>query len=72
MRSIKRTGGVTMLERLKRLVTGRVLPVFEKEEGQALVEYALVLVMVTLLCVAFLTTMGQTVVGFFENVAQGL
>jgi Flp pilus assembly pilin Flp len=72
MRSIKRRGGDTMLERVKRLVTGGVLPAIAREDGQALVEYALVIVMVTLLCVAFLTTMGQTVVGFFENVAQGL
>ena len=61
-----------MLERLKRLVTGRVLPVFAKEDGQGLVEYALVLVMITLLCVTFLTTMGQQIINFFSGLPAGL
>jgi Flp pilus assembly pilin Flp len=65
-------GGDTMLKTLKEFAIGRLLPVLANEEGQALVEYALVLVMITLLCVAFLTSMGQTVVGFFNNLSGGL
>jgi Flp pilus assembly pilin Flp len=62
-----------MLETVKRLLAARGRrPALEREDGQALVEYALILVMITLICVVFLTQIGGTVTGFFNNLSGGL
>lgn len=42
------------------------------ESGQALVEYALILMLVTLLTVAALTTIGTTVSSFLTSIASGI
>ena len=40
------------------------------DEGQALVEYALILMLVAVVCVGVLSAIGLTVVGFLEETAD--
>ena len=40
----------------------------EREEGQALVEYALILTLVSIVAIAALTILGGKVRGVFENI----
>jgi pilus assembly protein Flp/PilA len=54
--------------RLARQMTKRI----EREEGQALVEYALILTMIALLCVGGLTLLGGNIVSFLNFVASAL
>ena len=42
------------------------------EEGQALVEYALILLLIALVCVAALTSIGVSVSNAITNMANGL
>ena len=42
------------------------------DSGQDLVEYALLVVLVTLVVVAALRVLGPTVAGFFNNVSENL
>lgn len=44
----------------------------EREEGQALVEYALVITLVALACVAMLTTLGTDIGNQFTAIASHL
>jgi Flp pilus assembly pilin Flp len=44
----------------------------EVEEGQALIEYALILTLITLLAVAGLTMMGDQVGPFFSEIASAI
>jgi pilus assembly protein Flp/PilA len=53
---------------LVRKMTKRV----EGEDGQALVEYALILTMIALLCVGGLTLLGGNIVSFLNFVASAL
>jgi pilus assembly protein Flp/PilA len=41
---------------------------FAKEEGQGLVEYALILVLIAIVVIAVLTTLGTKVSGVFSNI----
>jgi pilus assembly protein Flp/PilA len=45
---------------------------FAKEEGQGLVEYALILVLIAIVVIAVLTTLGGKVSTVFNNVNDGL
>jgi Flp pilus assembly pilin Flp len=42
------------------------------ERGQALIEYALVLMLVATLCAAVLSQIGVNIIGPLEDAAQGL
>lgn len=44
----------------------------EQEEGQTLVEYALILVLIAIVVIAVLTLTGTTVEGVFQNIVNGL
>lgn len=44
----------------------------ERDEGQALVEYALILFFIAIVCVTVLTTLGQKVAGVLQGVVAGL
>jgi pilus assembly protein Flp/PilA len=44
----------------------------EKEEGQGLVEYALIIVLVSVVSIAILTTMGGSVAAVFTNANAAL
>lgn len=42
---------------------------FVKEEGQGLVEYALILVLIAVVVIGALTVLGQNINGMFESLA---
>ncbi len=44
----------------------------DKFEGQGMVEYALILVLVSVVAIALLTTMGGKIKGVFTSVNNGL
>lgn len=50
----------------------RVSGLFAREEGQGLVEYALILVLVAVAVIVVLTTMGQQIQGVFTKVNNAL
>ena len=45
---------------------------FAREEGQGLVEYALILVLIAIVVIGILTVLGQRVSGVFSNINSGL
>lgn len=45
---------------------------FAKEEGQGLVEYALILVLIAVVVIAVLTLLGGSVRSVFERINEGL
>ena len=45
---------------------------FAREEGQGLVEYALILVLIAIVVIGILTFLGQRVSGVFSNINSGL
>jgi pilus assembly protein Flp/PilA len=49
-----------------------IMRLWREEEGQDLVEYGLLLVLVALLSVALITTVGQQVSSIFSNAATAL
>lgn len=49
-----------------------VLTAGNEEEGQGLVEYALIIVLVALVVIGALTLVGENVEGTFNEIADGL
>jgi pilus assembly protein Flp/PilA len=47
-----------------------IFAVRDREEGQALVEYALILALVSVVAAAALGPLGQAILGVLNNVAQ--
>ncbi len=45
---------------------------FAREEGQGLVEYALILVLIAIVVIGILTVLGSRVSGVFSNINSGL
>ena len=45
---------------------------FDLEEGQALVEYALILFLIAVVCIAVLTTLGQRVSTTLSTIAAAI
>ena len=45
---------------------------FAREEGQGLVEYALILVLIAIVVIGILTVLGARVSGVFSNINSGL
>ncbi len=45
---------------------------FAKEEGQGLVEYALILVLIAIVVIAVLTVLGRQVSTTFSTISSGL
>ena len=45
---------------------------FAREEGQGLVEYALILVLIAIVVIAVLTLLGQDVEKVFSSIESGL
>lgn len=45
---------------------------FTKEEGQGLVEYALILVLIAIVVIGILTLLGGKVSGVFSNINSGM
>ena len=44
----------------------------DEEEGQGLVEYALILVLISVVAIAIMTTVGGKVSGVFSSISTGL
>lgn len=44
----------------------------DEEDGQGMVEYALILVLVSVVAIAILTTIGTNVTGVFGDIADAL
>ena len=44
----------------------------DHEDGQGMVEYALILVLVSIVVIVILSTLGKTVNNVFSNVSNGL
>jgi pilus assembly protein Flp/PilA len=43
-----------------------------REEGQGMVEYALILVLISIVVIVILTTLGHRVNNVFSNISKGL
>ena len=54
------------------MIMSFVYRIREREEGQALVEYALILALVSVVAVAALTALGTNITGILNNVAGEL
>ena len=54
------------------MIMAYVQSVREREEGQALVEYALILVLVSVVSVGTLTILGTTISGVFTTITGNL
>ncbi len=50
----------------------RFLAKMRDEEGQGLVEYALIIFLVSIACIAMLTLLGTTVGGVFTTITNSL
>jgi pilus assembly protein Flp/PilA len=61
-----------MIERLLSVQQRLASPLRRGEEGQGMVEYALVLVLVAVLCIVLLTVVGKQASNVFSNVGKGL
>ena len=46
----------------------KLMAKMQNEEGQGLVEYSLIIVLISVVCVAALTTLGVTVNGVFTTI----
>jgi pilus assembly protein Flp/PilA len=67
----KERGGKRMREQLM-LRLGKVFARFEfkREDGQALVEYGLIIALVALVCIAGLTALGVSINGLLQTIAD--
>ncbi len=61
-----------MLNNLIAYLTVAFTEVKEREEGQGLVEYALILVLVSIVSIAALTLLGTTISDVFDTVTGAL
>ncbi len=61
-----------MLNNLMAYLTVTLTEVKEREEGQGLVEYALILVLVSIISILALTTLGTTISGVFDTITGQL
>jgi pilus assembly protein Flp/PilA len=43
-----------------------------REEGQGMIEYALILVLIAIVVIVILSTLGKTVNNVFSNISKGL
>ncbi len=61
-----------MLNNLFAYLTVAFTEIKEREEGQGLVEYALILVLVSVVAIFALTAIGTSVTGVFQQIADEL
>ena len=61
-----------MLSNLIAYLTGVFSDVKEREEGQTMVEYALILFFISIACIAVLILLGPAVAGIFTQVLNAL
>jgi pilus assembly protein Flp/PilA len=53
-------------------VMRNLLARLQREEGQGMVEYALILVLVSIVVILILTLLGGTIVNVFSDIVSGL
>jgi Flp pilus assembly pilin Flp len=53
-------------------MTTRLIAAARDQRGQALVEYALILFFIAIVCVGVLTTLGESVRNVLQSVSDGL
>jgi pilus assembly protein Flp/PilA len=58
-----------MLETMMAAIVNLFAPIRDREEGQALVEYALILALVSVVSVAALTLLGGNISGVLNGIA---
>jgi Flp pilus assembly pilin Flp len=61
-----------MLDMIMSYVRGAFAAINEREEGQALVEYALILALVSVVAIATLQALGQGIIGQLSQVVAVL
>ena len=61
-----------MLNNIFAYLTVAFMDLKEREEGQGMVEYALILVLVSILAIAALTLMGQRIDNIFDRIGTAL
>jgi pilus assembly protein Flp/PilA len=68
-------GDIIMVERVTEVserIRGVLSRLNAQEEGQGMVEYGLILVLISIVVIVILTTLGHTVNNVFSNVSHGL
>ena len=68
----ERLSGAYFTPKRNRIMKNLLTRLWKEEEGQDLVEYGLLLVLVALLSVAFVSTIGQQLSSIFSNAASSL
>ena len=58
--------------RLALAFQGQLVPALEREEGQTLAEYALILALIAVVVVVVVATLGTTIKGIFTNVSSSI
>jgi pilus assembly protein Flp/PilA len=53
-------------------IRGLIEEIRAREEGQGMVEYALILMLIAIVVVVILSTLGHTVNNVFSNISKGL
>jgi pilus assembly protein Flp/PilA len=69
------TGDIVMRNRVTEVserIRAAVEQVVADEEGQGMVEYALILVLISIVVIVILTTLGHSVNNVFSNISHGL
>lgn len=61
-----------MLDYMKALLYPFIDRFVKDEEGQGMVEYALILVLVSIAAIAVLTLFGPAIAGIFQKILEGL
>ena len=70
--SLRRRTQVEMIRTLPMRAYLSVLALRDREEGQALVEYALLLSLIAVVSIGILTSLGKSVSGIFDSVNNSL
>jgi pilus assembly protein Flp/PilA len=70
--ALKRRTAVEMLRSLPIRAYLAVVALRDREEGQAMVEYALLLSLIAVVSIGILTTLGQNVSTIFLNISNAL
>jgi pilus assembly protein Flp/PilA len=70
--ALKRRTAVEMLRSLPIRAYLAVVALRDREEGQAMVEYALLLSLIAVVSIGILTTLGQNVSTIFKNISDAL
>ena len=61
-----------MLNNLMSYLTVAFMDLKQREEGQGLVEYALILVLVSVVCIVMLAALGVKIGGIFTDITTAL